>query len=307
MFDYDAIIIGGGPAGLTSGLYLSQANYQTLLIEKETFGGTIVNVDCVENYPGFSEGVSGAVLASEMITQATKYGLEVKQAEVTGIELFSKCSLIKFGDGTSNTCGVVIVAGGARRKKLNVSNEEALQGKGVFNCALCDGGKFVDRVVAVCGGGDAGLTEALYLTKLASKVIVLEMLPALSATAVLQQRASCNPKLEIYCGVEVQAILGDSRVEGIVYFESRTGLRRSLQVDGVLVYVGLEPNTSYIEGIVPLSSRGEVIVNQGMETEIPYILAAGDVRCGSPRQISTAIGDGAIAAISARRLLQELA
>jgi thioredoxin reductase (NADPH) len=306
MSDYDAIIIGGGPAGLTSGLYLSRANYRTVLIEKETFGGTIVNVDCIENYPGFAEGVPGAVLASEMMTQAGTYGLEFKQAEVTGIELFSGCRLIKFADGTSQTCDVVIIAGGTRRKRLNVPNEETLQGKGVFSCALCDGAKFVDRVVAVCGGGDAGITEALYLTKLASKVIVLEFLPQLSATAVLQERASCNPKLEVCCGVEIQSIVGSNQVEGIEYVESGSGRRSTVPVDGVLVYVGLEPNTGYLEGVVPLDAKGDIVVNQRMETGIPYIFAAGDVRSGSARQISTAVGDGAVAAISARKVLQEL-
>lgn len=272
-------------------------------MEKENFGGPIKNVDWVENYPGFADGVSGAHLASEMVTQATKYGLQLKQAEVAGIELFSSSRWVNCADGTGYTCAVVIIAGGARRKKLNVPNEEALQGKGVFNCALCDGGHFVDRVVAVCGGGDSGLTEALYLTKLASKVILVEVMPMVTATAVLQERASSNPKLEIRCGVKVEAIVGDSRVEGIEYLESGSGQRGTLKVDGVLVYVGLEPNTNYLQGIVPLDSLGQIIVNQRMETEVRYILAAGDIRSGSPRQITTAVGDGAIAAISAQKLL----
>jgi thioredoxin reductase (NADPH) len=307
MFDYDVVIIGGGPAGLTAGLYLSRANRRTILLEKENFGGPIKNVDWIENYPGFADGVSGAHLASEMVTQATRYGLQLKQAEVTGIELFSSTRWVKCADRTGYTCAVVIIAGGARRKKLNVPNEEALQGKGVFNCALCDGGQFVDRVVAVCGGGDAGLTEALYLTKLASKVILIELMPMLTATAVLRERASVNSKLEILCGVKVEAIVGDGRVEGIEYLKTGSGQRGILKVDGVLVYVGLEPNTSYLQDIVPLDRQGQIIVNQRMETEIRYFLAAGDIRSGSPGQIAAAVGDGATAAISAQKLLQELA
>lgn len=241
-----------------------------------------------------------------MVTQATKYGLQLKQAEVAGIELFSSSRWVKCADGTGYTCAVIIIAGGTRRKKLNVPNEEALQGKGVSTCALCDGGQFVDRVVAVCGGGDVALTEAIYLTKLASKVILI-VRSKLAATAVLQERALVNPKLEIRCGVKVETIVGDSHVEAIEYLELESGRRGTLKVDGVLVCVGFEPNTSYLQGIVPLDSQGQIVVNQRMETEMQYILAAGDIRSGSPRQIATAVGDGAIAAISAQKLLQELA
>lgn len=200
VFDYDAVIIGGGPTGLAAGLYLSRANRRTILLEKESFGGPIKDVPWIENYPGFSEGVSGAHLVSEMVTQATKYGLQLKQAEVAGIELFSSSRWVGCVDGTGYTCAVIIIAGGARRKKLGIPGEEALQGKGIFNCALCDGGQFVEKTVAVCGGGDAGVTEALYLTRLASKVILIEVMPKLTATAILQDKASTNSKLEIRCG-----------------------------------------------------------------------------------------------------------
>lgn len=307
MSDYDVVIIGGGPAGLTAGLYLSRARHRTLLLEKESFGGPILNVEWIENYPGFAEGVAGAQLASEMVTQATKYGLQLQQAEVLGIETYSSSRWVKCAGGSGYTATVIIIAGGARPKKLGVPGEEALQGKGVFNCAFCEGGRFTDKVVGVCGGGDSGITEALYLTKLASKVILFEVLPSLTATAILQERALSNPKLDIRCGVKVEAICGDSQVEAIEFFEVGGGKKGTLKVDGVLVYVGLEPNTSYLRSIVPLDSQGQIIVNERMETETPYILAAGDIRNGSLRQITTAVGDGAIAAISAQRLLQKLA
>jgi thioredoxin reductase (NADPH) len=161
-------------------------------------------------------------------------------------------------------------------------------------------------VVTVCGGGDAGVTEALYLTKLASKVILVEALPELTAAAVLQERVLKNPKIEVHCGLKVERIVGDSQVQAIEFVETGSGKRGTLKTDGVLVHVGLEPNTSYLDGIVPLDSQKQIIVDSRMETEKPCVLAAGDIRSGSPRQIVTAVGDGAIAAITAQRLLQEL-
>jgi len=198
------------------------------------------------------------------------------------------------------------MAGGSRLKKLDVPGEERLQGKGVFSCALCEGGEFANRIVAVCGGGDAGVTEALYMTNLASKVILIELEPQLTATPILQTRAFGNPKLEIRCGVNVDAILGDSKVEGIELTQRESGSKEILKVDSVLVYVGLDPNTSYLDGIVPLDRDLQIIVNDRMETQIPSLFAAGDIRSGSPRQITTAVGDGATAAVSVFRFLKEI-
>jgi thioredoxin reductase (NADPH) len=306
MFDWDAIIIGGGPACLTAGLYLSRANWRTLLIDKESFGGYIKNIETLENYPGFSEGVSGAQLASEMVEQATKYGLQMEQLEVTGIELFSSSKWVACKDGKGYTTGTIIIAGGSVPKKLGVPGEEELRNKGVITCAFCDGGQFVDKVVAVCGGGDSGITEALYLAKLASKVFVIEAMPKLNATAILQNRVADNPKLEVHCGVKVEAILGGERVEAIEIVKARNGEKETLGIDGVLVHVGLDPNTDYLEGIIPLDNQRQIIVNEWMETKVPGIFAAGDIRSASPRQVVTAVGDGAIAGIAAQRYLQKM-
>jgi thioredoxin reductase (NADPH) len=303
MFDRDVVIIGGGPAGLTAGLYLGRAGRRVLLLEKDTPGGYIRNIELIENYPGFAEGVSGAKLAAEMVKQTTNYGLQIENAEVTSLELFSGTRYVGCSRGQGYTTNVVIITGGSKNKKLGVPGEAELLGKGVFECALCDGGHFAGKVVAVCGGGDSGLTEALYMAKIASKVIVIEAMPVLTATAILQERVKANSKIEVRCGMKVEAIAGKDKVESL---ELITGKKKeTLKTDGVLVHIGLEPNTGYLEGVVPLDEHGQIIVNAKMESEVPYVLAAGDIRSGSPRQVVSAVGDGAIAAVTAQRLLQE--
>jgi thioredoxin reductase (NADPH) len=304
MFDWDVVIIGGGPAGLAAGLYLRRANRRTLLLDKETVGGYIRNIALIENYPGFSEGIPGAQLATEMVKQAQRYSLETKIAEVTSLEIFSGTRYVGCSQGQGFTTNIVIIANGSKNKKLNVPGEEKLAGKGVFECAFCDGGHFVDRVVAVCGGGDSGVSEALYMSKIASKVILVEAMPALTATAVLQDKIKAEPKIEVRCGVRVEAITGSDKVEALEVLDTVAGNKETLKVDGVLVHIGLDPNTGYLDGVVALDEQGQVIVNSRMETEVPYILAAGDIRSGSPRQVVAAVGDGAIAAITAQRLLQ---
>jgi thioredoxin reductase (NADPH) len=302
MFDWDVVIIGGGPAGLTAGLYLGRANLRTLLLDKDAAGGYIRNIELIENYPGFADGVSGAELASRMVIHATNYGLQIENAEVTGIELFSGTRYVGCANGQGFTTNVIIIAGGSKNKKLGVPGEAELSGKGVFECAFCDGGHYTGKVVAVCGGGDAGVTEALYMAKIASRVILIEAMPALTATAVLQDRVKINPKIEVYVGTVVETIKGKDKVEAIELASSKK--KEILRVSGVLVHVGVAPNTGYLEGIVPVDGQGQIIVNERMESEVPYVLAAGDIRSGSPRQVVAAVGDGAIAAITAERLLQ---
>ncbi len=237
-----------------------------------------------------------------MVSQATKYGLQIEYAEVTGLELFSGTRWVGCPRGQGYTTNIIIIAGGSKNKKLGVPGEAELAGRGVFECAFCDGGHYAGKVVAVCGGGDAGVTEALYMAKIASKVIIIEAMPALTATAVLQDRVKAASNIEVRCGVKVEAITGKEKVEAVELVAGKK--KETLKVDGVLVHIGLEPNTGYLEGIVPLDEQGQVIVNARMESEVPYILAAGDIRSGSPRQVVTAVGDGAIAAITAQRLLQ---
>ncbi len=306
MPDWDAIIIGGGPAGLTAGIYLSRGNWRTLLLEKEGYGGYIMNIEMIENYPGFAEGVIGSQLGMEMMEQARKYGVEMKRGTVNSVQVSSSNKWVTCADGTTYTSSVIVFAGGSVPKKLGVPGEEEFRDRGVIGCAFCDGGQFAGQAVAVCGGGDSGITEALYLSKIASKVIVIEAMPKLNATAILQDRVTQNPKLEVHTGMKVQAINGGNTVEGIEVISEETGQKETIKVDGVLVHIGLDPNTGYLQGVVPLDEGGQILVNSWMESEIPGVFAAGDIRSNSPRQVSAAVGDGAAAGMSAQRYLQKL-
>jgi len=303
MPDWDAVIVGGGPAGLTAGLYLCRGNRRTLLIEKEIVGGYIMNVEFIENYPGFKDGVVGSQLAVEMKNQALKYGLQVQHGEVNGLQGSPSSKYVTCLDGTTYSTATVIIAGGSTPKRLGVPGEDELMGNGIITCAFCDGGQFADRVMAVIGGGDSGITGALYMANIASRVILIEAMPECTATAILLDRAMANDKIEIRCGTRVASIVGENQVEGIEIIDAN-GKKETLKVDGVLVHVGLDPRTDYLQDIIPLDDGGQVVVNEWMETEAPGIYAAGDIRSGSPGQVSTAVGDGAAAAMAAQRYLQ---
>jgi thioredoxin reductase (NADPH) len=305
VFDYDAVIVGGGPAGLTAGLYLCRGNWRTLLVDKESPGGYIKNIELIENYPGFSEGVAGARLATQMVTHATNYGLKYEQAEVSTIEIFSSSKWVGCVDGKGFTTGAIIFTGGSVPKKLGVPGEEEFKDKGVIRCAFCDGGQFAGKIIVVCGGGDSGISEALYMSKIADKVIVVEAMPQLNATAILQDRLKANPKMEVHTGTMVKEIIGSDHVEAISVERDGNDQAEIIKTDGVLVHIGLDPNTSYLEGIVPLTESGQIEVNEWMETGLPGVFAAGDIRSNSPRQVSAAVGDGAAAGMAAQRYLQK--
>jgi len=302
MRKYEVIIIGGGPAGLTAGLYTSRAGLKSLLVERGIVGGQIVNATLVENYPGFPQGISGAELGSLMHQQAVKYGLELVNAEVTGV-VQGQPYIISTTEGGFEAIAIIIAAGSEYRK-LGVSGEERLVGHGISYCATCDGFFFRDREVAVVGGGDTAITDALELTRHAKKVYVIHRRDQLRAGQVLQQRAFAEPKLEFIWSTVVEEVLGDKMLEELKLRNVKTGQHSILKVAAVFVAVGLVPNSQHFSNIVDLDDTGYIVTDETMATSASGIFAAGDIRRNSPRQVAAAVGDGAIAAISAFKYVQ---
>ena len=293
---YDVIIVGAGPAGLVAGLYAARSRLRTLILERETPGGELMNIDMVENYPGYPDGVLGPDLGSSMMMQATKFGAELQFADVKQVVPGTSEQLLKTAQGEFRT-KAVIIASGSHSKKIGVPGEEEFTNKGVFYCATCDGPRFAGKVVAVAGSGDSGLSEALFLTAFVSKVLVIEILPQLMANKTLQERVLANPKIEVRCGTKIEAIRGNERLELLEVSDVKTGQKSSLKADGLLVRVGLAANTGYLKGTLAMNPVGQIMVNDLMETEVSGIFAAGDVRHNSSMQIVTAVGDGATAAM----------
>lgn len=302
--EYKVIIIGGGPAGLSAGLYTSRTRLSTLLIERGLVGGLITETELVENYPGFPEGISGLELGELMHQQATKYGLEILLAEVTCLELQQGQKIIKTTEGNF-TAKAVIIASGSERLKLGVPGEKEFTGKGVSYCATCDAAFFRELPVAVAGGGDVGITEALHLAKFASRVTVIEFLPKLGASRILQERAAAEPKIEFQLNTRVEEIEGKEVVKRLKLRQVITGRKSTLDVAAIFVSIGIKPNTDYLKGILSLDASGTIITNDKLETNIPGIFAAGDVRRNSVRQAITAAGDGATTAIYAEKFITE--
>jgi len=301
---YDVVIIGGGPAGLTAGLYASRARLNSLLIERGLVGGQIANAERVENYSGFPEGINGFELGQLMHQQATKYGLKTLLAEVTGIELQEGQKVIRTTEGDF-MAKAVIIAGGSERYKLDVPGEEEFTGKGVSYCATCDGAFFREQPVAVVGGGDAAITEALHLAKFASRVTVIHRRDQLRASRILQEKAFSQPKIEFRWNSIVEKIEGKDLVKRIGLRQVKTGEESALEVAGIFISIGLKPNTDYLKGILPLDVTGHIITDEKMETKVPGIFAAGDIRHNSTRQVITAAGDGATAAIYAEKFISK--
>lgn len=302
---YDVIIIGGGPAGLTSGLYTARARLNSLLIERGLFGGQIVNAEVVENFPGFPQGIPGFELGQLMHQQATRFGLQTIVDEVTAIELDEKQKLVRTTHA-GFVAKALIIASGGERQKLGVPGEEEFTGKGVSYCATCDAPFFKDLPVAVVGGGNAAITEALHLAKIASKVTVIHRRHQLRAAGILQERAFAEPKIDFIWDTVVDEIEGGNTVSKAKLHQVRTNTRTTLEVAGIFISIGLKPNTSYLKDTVPLDAKGFIITDDRMETRIPGIFAAGDARHDSAQQAITAAGEGATAATYAEKFISQL-
>ena len=298
----DVIIVGGGPAGLTAGIYTSRSRLDSLLTEKGLFGGQITNAEWVENFPGFPDGISGIDLGQQMHDQAARFGLETILAEVTGLELQENLKVVKTTEGDF-TARVVILAGGSERQKLGVPGEEEFTGKGESYCATCHAAFYRDQPVAFAGGGNAAITEALHLAKLTSKVTVIHRRDQLRATKILQEKAFAEPKIDFAWDSVVEKVEGKDFVHGLRLRNVKTDQHSDLEVAGLFVSIGFRPDTDYLKGLLALDDVGHIITNEKMETGIAGIFAAGDIRQNSGRQAITAAGDGATAAIFAEKYL----
>ena len=302
MKKHEVIIIGGGPAGLTAGLYTSRIGLKTLLIERTLFGGQMLNARLVENYPGFPLGISGLDLGALMHEQATKYGLETAIADVS--DLVSGQPHRVLSDEQSFEAEAIIIAAGSQYRKLDVPGEETLIGRGVSYCATCDGPLFAGEQVAVIGGGDTAITDALEVSQHARKVYLIHRRDQLRAGQVLQQRAFAEPKIELVWDTVVEAVDGDQMLQSLKLRNVKTNEPSTLGVAGLFVAVGLTPNSSPFVKVLNISETGHIITDGVLATSVPGIFAAGDIRANSPRQIAGAVGDGATAALSVFRHLR---
>jgi len=299
---HQVVIVGGGPAGLTAGLYCSRARFDTLLIERGMIGGQITSAERVENYPGFPRGISGSDLGRLIHEQATNYGLETLHAEVTKVLPGQRHNLVTTSEGDF-VSEAIIVASGSQYRRLGVPGEDKFTGKGVSYCATCDGPLFKDKAVAVIGGGDTAVTDALYLSKFASSVKVVHRRSQLRAGKILQERALAEPKIEFIWDSVPTQIEGDGAVRRLMLKSTKSARISVVDLAGVFVAIGSQPNSTEWRELLPLDEEGYIITNELMETKLTGIFAAGDVRHSSARQAITAAGDGATAAMSATKFL----
>ncbi len=302
---YDVIIIGGGPAGLTAGLYTSRGKLKSLIIEKGLTGGLVTTTEWIENYPGFDEGIMGAELAQKMEQQAKKFGLEILSGSVTSISLGEKIKKVKLESGEEYETKSIILTTGAHPRNLKVEGEDKFRGKGVSYCATCDGAFFKGEKIAVVGGGDSAVQEAIFLSKFAERVYIIHRRDQFRAEKILQERAFSNPKIEIVWDSVVEKIDGDDNVKSVHLRNVKTEDKTLIDVQGVFIYIGYNPNTEFLAGLANLDEESFIITDENMSTSSPGIFAAGDVRRKLTKQIATAVGDGATAGVAAEKYIEE--
>jgi thioredoxin reductase (NADPH) len=308
MAEHRVVIIGSGPAGLTAALYTARANLKPLLIEGLEAGGQLMLTTMVENWPGFRDGIMGPDLMAEMRAQAERFGAEVIQNNVAKVDLSQRPFTIVLADGRSMLADALIVATGASARWLDIGSDRKLSGHGVSTCATCDGYFFRGKPIAVVGGGDSALEEATYLTRFASKVILIHRRDTLRASKIMQDKAFANPKIEFMWDSEIESVndVEKGEVTGITVRNLNTGALTQVALDGVFIAIGHTPNTSLFKGQIELDANGYIVTHDGSRTSVPGVFAAGDVQDHVYRQAVTAAGSGCMAAIDAERFLEGL-
>ena len=304
MSEYDLVIIGAGPAGLTAGLYAARARMNVLLLEKAVPGGQILVTDWIENYPGFPEGISGYDLAEKIKKQALDLGLTIETAEVQGLALSADSKEVILKEKRIKTKSLIIASGASPRKPG--VGEDKFMGKGVSYCATCDGPFFRDKTLVAIGGGDTAVQESIFLTRFAKKVYVIHRRDELRATKILQERAFANDKIEFVWDSVVTGMDGFFGIEKVNIKNLKTGEESVINAEGCFIWIGILPNTEYLNGAVETDDAGFILVDQKMQTSVPGVFAAGDVRDTPLRQVATAVGDGAMAAVSAEHYVESL-
>jgi thioredoxin reductase (NADPH) len=300
---FDVLIIGGGPAGITAGLYAGRAELKVGMLERLMPGGEVASTEWIENYPGFDEGISGTDLMMRMERQARNFKLEILSGVVEKINFDEKIKTVS-ASGKMYQAKTIILTTGSDPRKLNVPGETALKGTGVSYCATCDGPFFKDKDIVVVGGGSSGVQESLYLTRFVRSIKLVEFMDHLNAEKILQKRAMENPKFSFYLNHRILEIKGDTKVKTVVVEDRSTSEKKEFDVEGIFIWIGFNPNTDFLKGKLELDQWDFIVTDESMQTSVPGVYAAGDVRSKTVRQITTAVADGTVAAISALNYIE---
>ena len=303
---YDLIVVGSGPAGLTTSLYAAREGIDTLVIERSGVGGQAGVTERIDNYPGFAQGIEGAELADQMRLHAERFGVEILPAQgVTSIQIEGDYKMVTTDSGDEYCAKALLIATGSKYRRLNVPGEEDFIGAGIHFCATCDGPFYKGEDMIVVGGGNSGVEEGLFLTKFANSVTVLEVRERLGASQILREKAESHPKMNVRLGTTVEEFKGNGKLSTVVVKDLATGDTEELHPGAVFIFIGLDPNTGFVRDLVDLDQWGFIQTDPTLQTSIEGVFAAGDVRKGSTKQVASAVGEGATAALMIRQYLEK--